>query len=64
MRRRKPNTNVQVNLRIKEELRRELEAAAKQRGITFSHEVRARLILARRFDDLTNAFVQQMGSAA
>jgi len=44
MLRRKLGTTVQVNLRITEKLRRELEAAAKQHGVTFSLEVRSRLI--------------------
>lgn len=46
MRRRKPSKPdavVQVNLRIDEQLRRQLEAAAKERHITFSQEVRLRL---------------------
>jgi len=44
MLRRKLGTTVQVNLRITEKLRRELEAAAKEHGVTFSLEVRSRLI--------------------
>ena len=43
MRRRKLKTWVQVNLRIKEELRRQLEAAAKENQVSFNEEVRARL---------------------
>ena len=43
MRRRKPNTTVQVNLRIKEELRRQLEAAAKEHQLSFNRELTARL---------------------
>src|SRR5215469_12380159 len=46
MRRRKPSKPdavVQVNLRIDERLRRELEAAAKEHHVTFSQEVRLRL---------------------
>ena len=42
MRRRKPTTSVQV--RLKEEQRLKLEAAAKEHGITFSQEIRTRLI--------------------
>jgi Arc-like DNA binding domain len=41
--RRKPNETVQVNLRIKEELRRKLEAAAKEHEVSFNQEIRARL---------------------
>jgi len=46
MRRRKPSKPdavVQVNLRIDEQLRRQLEAAAKEHRLTFSQEVRLRL---------------------
>jgi HicB family len=43
MRRRKPDTWVQVNLRIKETLRAELAAAAKEHEVSFNQEVRARL---------------------
>ena len=51
MRRRKPskpNAVVQVNLRIEEQLRRELEAAAKEHHVTFSQEVRLRLTKANQ----------------
>jgi hypothetical protein len=43
MRRRKPDTWVQVNLRIREALRAELAAAAKEHEVSFNQEVRARL---------------------
>jgi hypothetical protein len=43
MRRRKPNATVQVNLRIKEKLRRKLEAAAKEHEVSFNQEITARL---------------------
>jgi hypothetical protein len=46
MRRRKPsklNAIVQVNLRIDEQLRRQLEADAKEHHVTFIQEVRLRL---------------------
>src|SRR5262249_42633293 len=49
MRRRKPSKPdavVQVNLRIDERLRRQLEAAAKEHHVTFSQEVRLRLTAA------------------
>ena len=51
MRRRKPSKPdaiVQVNLRIDEQLRRQLEAAAKERHVTFSQEVRLRLTKANQ----------------
>jgi hypothetical protein len=59
MRPRKPSkldAVVQVNLRIDERLRRQLEAAAKERHITFSQEVRLRLTEAEPSlaDALTN----------
>jgi hypothetical protein len=41
--RRKPNETVQVNLRIKEELRRKLERSAKEHEVSFNQEIRARL---------------------
>ena len=41
--RRKPNETVQVNLRIKEELRRKLERSAKEHEVSFNQEVRKRL---------------------
>ena len=41
--RRKPNETVQVNLRIKEELRRKLERAAKEQEISLNQLIRARL---------------------
>jgi hypothetical protein len=44
MRRRKPKTWVQVNLRIQEELRRQLATAAEANQVSFNEEVRARLI--------------------
>lgn len=40
----KPTEAVQVNLRINEQLRRQLEAAANEHRVTFSQEVRARLV--------------------
>jgi hypothetical protein len=43
MRRRKPTTTVQVNFRLDEQLVRQLEAAAKERRVTFSEECRTRL---------------------
>jgi hypothetical protein len=43
MGRRKPDTWVQVNLRIKESLRAELAAAAEEHEVSFNQEVRARL---------------------
>jgi hypothetical protein len=58
MRPRKPsklNAVAQVNLRIDERLRRQLEAAARERHITFSQEVRLRLISSfeqKSLDDL------------
>ena len=52
MLRRKPNTWVQVNLRIKEELRRKLEAAAKEGEVSFNEEVRARLEDSFRIESL------------
>ena len=77
MRRRKPQTWVQVNLRIKEELRRQLETAAKENQVSFNEEVRARLAdsfevksreslarTARRFEDFTHwaeRFREQFG---
>ena len=51
MRRRKPSKPdaiVQVNLRIDEQLRRQLEAAAKERHVAFSQEVRLRLTKANQ----------------
>jgi hypothetical protein len=39
----KPNEAVQVNLRLNEGLRRQLESAAEEHHVTFSQEVRARL---------------------
>ena len=51
MRRRKPSkpdTVVQVNLRIDEQLRLELEAAARDHHITFAQEVRLRLTKAKQ----------------
>src|SRR6516225_535580 len=51
MRRRKPskpNAVVQVNLRIDEQLRRQLEAAAKEHHIAFNQEVRLRLTKANQ----------------
>jgi hypothetical protein len=39
----KPNAIVQVNLRVEEQFRRQLEADAKAHGLTFSQEVRLRL---------------------
>ena len=44
----KPDAVVQVNLRIDEQLRRQLEAAAKERHVTFSQEVRLRLTKANQ----------------
>jgi hypothetical protein len=44
----KPNAIVQVNLRIDEQLRRELEAAAKEHHVTFAQEVRLRLTKANQ----------------
>jgi hypothetical protein len=44
MRRRKPKAWVQVNLRIQEELRRQLATAAEENQVSFNEEVRARLI--------------------
>jgi hypothetical protein len=44
MRRRKLGTTVQVNLRIREELRRQLEAAAKEHHLSFNQECTARLV--------------------
>jgi hypothetical protein len=41
--RRKQNETVQVNLRIKEELRRKLEAAAKEHQVSLNQEIRERL---------------------
>jgi hypothetical protein len=71
MRRRKLGTTVQVNLRIREELRRQLEAAANENHRSFNQEATARLIdsfeakpreslehTARRLEDL----VERMGS--
>ena len=43
MRRRKPDTWVQVNLRIRETQRAELAAAAKENEVSFNQEVRKRL---------------------
>jgi hypothetical protein len=43
MRRRSSDSWVQVNLRIKESLRRELEAHAKENQVSFNQEVRTRL---------------------
>jgi hypothetical protein len=43
MRRRPPDQWVQVNLRIKESLRRELDAHAKENQVSFNQEVRTRL---------------------
>lgn len=43
MPRRKPDTWVQVNLRIRESQRAELAAAAKEHEISFNQEVRTRL---------------------
>jgi hypothetical protein len=43
MRRRQPDTWVQVNLRIRESQRAELAAAAKEHEVSFNQEVRARL---------------------
>jgi hypothetical protein len=42
--RRKTNSIAQVNLRITPQLQRQLAAAAVENQVTFSHEVRARLI--------------------
>jgi hypothetical protein len=42
--RRKTNSIAQVNLRITPQLQRQLAAAAVENGVTFSHEVRARLV--------------------
>ena len=44
MRRRTPDTWCQVNLRIKEGLRVQLAAAAKEHEVSFNEEVRARLM--------------------
>ena len=44
----KPNAIVQVNLRVDEQLRRELEAAAKEHHIAFNQEVRLRLTKANQ----------------
>jgi hypothetical protein len=43
MKRRKPYTWVQTNLRIKEALRRQIEAAAKKHQVSFNREVIQRL---------------------
>ena len=43
MRRRKPDTWVQVNLRIRETQRAALSAAAKENEVSFNQEVRTRL---------------------
>ena len=69
MRRRKLGTTVQVNLRIREELRRQLEAAAKEHHRSFNQEATARLVdsfeakpreslehTARRLEDLVQRF--------
>jgi len=40
---RKPSDLVHINLRLREDLRRQLEAAAKQRNATLSNEIRWRL---------------------
>ena len=44
----KPDAVVQVNLRIDEQLRRQLEADAKAHRVTFSQEVRLRLTKANQ----------------
>jgi hypothetical protein len=43
MKRRKPNSGIQCNLRIKEELRSQIWAAAKDHQVSFQQEVRTRL---------------------
>jgi hypothetical protein len=48
MARRKPMQVVQVNLRLREALRRKLEAAARQRGVSLNFEMTDRL--AKSFD--------------
>jgi hypothetical protein len=44
MRRRKSAAGIQTNVRLDAEMLRELEACAKASGVTFSAEVRARLV--------------------
>ena len=59
MLRRQANATVQVNLRIKEKLRRRLEAAAKEHRVSFNQELTARLEAS-----LDQGDVQSLGSAA
>jgi hypothetical protein len=54
MRRRQLNTWVQVNLRIQEAQRRELEAAAKENQVSFNEEVRRRLTESFQIEALDN----------
>ena len=59
MLRRNANATVQVNLRIKETLRRKLEAAAKEHQVSFNQELTARLE-----DSLEKETVQSLENAA
>jgi plasmid stability protein len=59
MLRRNANATVQVNLRIKETLRRKLEVAAKEHQVSFNQELTARLE-----DSLEKETVKSIESAA
>jgi hypothetical protein len=50
---RKPSDIVQPNLRIREDLRRRLEAAAKQHGVSINREMTDRLVASFDRTDLT-----------
>jgi hypothetical protein len=63
MRRRKLGTTVQVNARIREELRRELEASAKERNLSFNQELTRRLEESFRIESL-DSFLYKIGMVA
>jgi hypothetical protein len=63
VRKRPLNTWVQCNLRIQESQRRELEASARERKISFNEEVRRRLTESFQIESL-DSFLYKIGMVA
>jgi hypothetical protein len=53
---RKPSETVQVNLRIKESLRRRLEKAAHSHGCTLNHEMTGMLVRGLTIDEISPGY--------